>query len=130
MPDRFHNSPAQLAIEETAAAPRWASSLRGVGLNRDSVKPLLWYVRCLQQLGLAVNAWETTYIHVMVGENPVLQWLKGTALRPLLDRLQPPMKLEFLEALKKPMAAAYPAEGDCTLFPFQRMFFVANRGQH
>lgn len=128
MPDRFHQTPAQIAIEQTAADPRWAAALRGVGLHGDSVKPLVWYVRRLHELGFTVNAWETTYVHVLTGEQPVLEWLMGTALRPLLARLETDSKREFLEALKESLAAAYPPEGNCTLFPFPRMFFVANRG--
>ena len=127
MPDRFHQSPAQEAIEATAADPRWASVLQGVGLHRDSVKPLLWYIRRLHQLGFSVDAWETTYVHVLTWQDPVLEWLKGTALRPLLDRLQPAFKDEFLRILAKRLEAAYPAEGKFTMFHFPRLFFVATR---
>jgi trans-aconitate 2-methyltransferase len=127
MPDRFYQSPAQEAINAAAADPRWASALQGVGLHRDSVKPLLWYIRRLHQLGFAVDAWETTYVHVLTGQDPVLQWLKGTALRPLLDRLHPALKEEFLQILARRLETAYPAEGKFTLFHFPRLFFVATR---
>src|SRR2546426_863260 len=64
MPNRFQ-TPAQAAIEATVAEPRWASRLQGVGLHRESVRPLLWYVRRLREQGFAVDAWETTYVHVL-----------------------------------------------------------------
>ena len=93
MPNRFQTA-TQQAIDDTVADTRWASSLHGVGLHRESVKPLLWYVDRLHDLSFTVNAWETTYFHVLTGENPVLNWLKGTALRPLLSRLGEPAAAE------------------------------------
>jgi trans-aconitate 2-methyltransferase len=125
MPDRFQ-TPSQLAIDEVTADPRWASSLAGVGLSRESVKPLEWYVRRLLGLGFQVNAWQTTYVHVLSGDNPVLEWLKGTGIHQLLDRLGA-QKDEFLLALGDRLRTDYPAEGGVTLFPFPRLFFVATR---
>jgi trans-aconitate 2-methyltransferase len=125
-PDRFQ-TPAQAAIEETAALPRWADRLRGVGLHRESVRPLLWYVRQLHELGLTVDAWNTTYVHVLSGKDPVVRWLEGTGLRPLLGRLEPAEQEAFREALAARLAVAYPPDGGVTLFPFPRLFFVATR---
>ncbi len=124
MPNRFQ-TPMQAAIEETAADPRWAASLQGVGLHRESVRPLAWYVRQLLDLGFAVNAWETIYVHTFTGEDPVLEWLKGTALRPLLQRLGPRLEGPFLEDLGRRLLVVYPANGGVTLCPFPRLFFVA-----
>jgi len=127
MPNRSQ-TPSHAAVEETAADPRWAGSLRGVGLHRESVLPIARYVHRLHELGCRVNAWETTYLHVLRGENPVLGWLKGTALRPLLGRLVPADADAFLGALGRRLQAAYPARGDVTLFPMPRLFFVACKG--
>lgn len=123
MPDRFQ-TPSQVAIDQTVANPRWAASLAGVGLSRDSVKPVEWYVRCLRRLGFTADAWQTTYVHVLTGPDPVLEWLKGTGLRPLLDRLGP-MADDFLLELGGRLACVYPAQEGVTLFPFPRLFFVA-----
>jgi trans-aconitate 2-methyltransferase len=129
MPYHFQN-PAHLVIEETKAAPRWRRSLQGIGLHQHSVMPLTWYVDRLHDLGLTVDAWQTTYIHVLSGENPVLEWFKGTALRPLLKALEPQAKAEFLEEVGKRFRAAYPAKGGVTLLSFPRLFFVATRGRY
>ena len=126
MPDRFH-TPAQLAIEETVADPRWRSRLEGVGLHRESVAPLLWYVSRLHELAFRVDAWQTTYVHVLTGKSPIVEWLGGTGLRPLLERLGPHEADEFREALSARLDVAYPPEGNVTLFPFPRLFFVATR---
>jgi trans-aconitate 2-methyltransferase len=125
MPHRFQ-TPSQHAVEQTSADPRWATLLAGVGLNQESVKPVEWYVRVLYKLGFTVNAWETTYVHVLTGDDPVLEWIKGTGLRPLLDRLGP-QQGEFLSDLGARLRQAYPQEEGVTLFPFPRVFFVATK---
>jgi trans-aconitate 2-methyltransferase len=126
MPHRFE-SPSQAAIEETAADPRWSAALAGVGLHRESVMPVEWYARRLHELGMRVNAWETTYVHVLKGENPVVEWFKGSALRPLLARLNPDEQTEFLADLGVRLRVSYPAKDGVTLFTFPRLFFVAER---
>jgi trans-aconitate 2-methyltransferase len=126
MPSRFGTA-MYAAIEETVADPRWASYLTGIGLNREAVKPVTWYVEQLHDLGFAVNAWETTYIHTLTGENPVLEWLKGTALRPLLDQLRPEHAGEFMQALGGRLLVDYPARRHATLLSMPRLFFVAAR---
>ena len=98
MPYHFHN-PAHLIIEETKTDRRWSKTLSGVGLHQQSVLPLMWYVERLHELSLTVDAWQTTYIHVLSGENPVLDWFKGTALRPLLSALEPAAHDDFLHEL-------------------------------
>jgi trans-aconitate 2-methyltransferase len=128
MPYHFQD-PAHLVIEETKADPRWRASLEGVGLQQQSVRPVMWYVERLHELGCAVDAWQTTYIHVLSGENPVLEWFKGTALRPLLNALEPQARAGFLEELGVRFKAAYPPTGDVTLLPFPRVFFVAGHGR-
>jgi trans-aconitate 2-methyltransferase len=126
MPNRF-DGPVQQAIDATAADPRWAAQLRGVGLHRGSVQPVEWYARCLQGLGFVVNAWETTYVHVLAGENPVLEWFRGTGLRPLLARLDATAAEQFCADLAARLTALYPPRDGTTLFPMPRLFFVAVR---
>jgi len=126
LPYHFEH-PAHLAIEETKKDSRWAGVLEGVGLHQQSVLPLMWYVEYLQDLGLVVDAWQTTYMHVLTGEDPVLEWYKGTALRPLLDRLGARHKDEFLQELGGQLRISYPARRGVTLLPFPRIFFVAAR---
>ncbi|HEV3304009.1 MAG TPA: methyltransferase domain-containing protein [Planctomycetaceae bacterium] len=124
MPNRF-DGPVQQAIDATAADPRWAAQLRGVGLHRGSVQPVDWYVRLLQDLGFVVNAWETTYIHVLTGEDPVLEWFQGTGLRPLLVRLNNAAVDQFRSQLAARLRALYPPQNGTTLFPMPRLLFVA-----
>jgi trans-aconitate 2-methyltransferase len=90
-------------------------------------QPPEWYVDTLFALGFHVNAWETTYQHVLHGENPVLEWVKGTALRPVLARLEGRQRDEFLAEYGARLLKAYPARSFGTLLPFKRSFFVASK---
>jgi Trans-aconitate methyltransferase len=86
------------------------------------------YLGLLADLGCTVDAWETTYIHVLPGEDAVLNWITGTALRPMLDRLAPERRPEFLADCGRVLAQAYPREPYGTPFPFRRIFVVARKG--
>jgi trans-aconitate 2-methyltransferase len=126
MPNNFR-APSHQAIFETAAAGPWRERLAGVGLHRDAVLPIETYVRLLLELGFTVNAWETTYLHILPGENAVLEWLKGTALRPLLTALDPGHQADFQRALAARLDEVYPLRDGVTIFPMQRLFFIASR---
>ena len=92
------------------------------------VRPLGWYAETLLALGLDVDAWETTYVHVLRGEDPVLEWVKGTALTPILDRLDGDARAAFLADYGARLHVAYPpTPSGVTLLPFRRLFFVATR---
>lgn len=126
MPDRFAG-PTQAAVEAVAADPHWADRLRGVGLTRQSVLPLTEYVERLSDSGLTVDAWATTYIHPLAGDSPVVDWLAGAGLRPLLARLSADEAAAFRRELGDRLRAVYPPRNGVTLFPFPRLFFVAVR---
>ena len=123
------NNPAHLEIESAKNSSRWRVKLSDVGLTQQSVHPLRWYVERLLELGFTVDAWETTYLHVLTGTNPVLEWFKGSALRPLLDKLDAWERDEFLDDIGARFRAAYPERNGVTLLPFPRLFFVATRGR-
>jgi trans-aconitate 2-methyltransferase len=126
MPNNMR-APSHEAIYDVAAQPRFAPKLTGVGLHRDSVRPIGWYARRLIDLGLSVDAWETRYLHVLRGENPVLDWLRGTALRPVLAALAPDERSQFEQALAPLLTRAYPSQDGVTLLEMSRIFFVARR---
>ena len=118
MPANF-TSPSHLLLQETVAGR--------VPLRHDIVLPLATYVEILHGLAFQVDAWETVYQHVLRGPDAVLEWVKGTALRPVLKALQGPERDEFLAAYAAKLRAAYPETPSGTLFPFRRVFFVASR---
>jgi trans-aconitate methyltransferase len=121
--------PAHHALEAVQSSERWRNRLFGIGLAADAVHPLRWYVERLLALGFSVDAWETTYWHVLTGADPIVEWYKGSALRPLLQALPAGEHTAFLHDVASAFTAAYPKHGETTLFPFPRIFFVATKTQ-
>ena len=118
--------PSHDLVMELATAPRWRSLLADVELNRQADDPSD-YVALLARPGYQIDAWETTYQHVLNGYNPVLEWTKGTTLRPVLAALDPEQAEAFLADYGARVLEAYPARPFGTVFPFRRVFAVLHR---
>lgn len=86
------------------------------------------YLRALQGLGCEVDAWETTYLHVLQGEDPVFTWVSGTGARPTLQALPDDLRPAFEAEFKRRLREAYPDDGHGVVLPFRRIFVVARRG--
>jgi trans-aconitate 2-methyltransferase len=78
-------------------------------------------------LGFEVDAWETTYYFVLQGDDPVLEWVKGTSLQPILNLLEPEERREFTAIYAARLRELYPKTPSGTVYPFKRIFFVATR---
>ena len=90
------------------------------------------YLKIMVDAGFEPDVWETTYGQVLTGEYPVLEWVRGTELRPILAKLSAADALEFEEEYSRLVAQAYPAFADArgehqTLFPFRRIFMVGRK---
>jgi trans-aconitate 2-methyltransferase len=100
-------------------------------LDRPQVGEPATYLRYLTRAGCAVEAWETTYLHVLPdtgGEHPVLAWVSGTGLLPVLDLLTgEEERAAFLEPYVAGLDEAYPRSPDGVVFPFRRVFAVARK---
>jgi trans-aconitate 2-methyltransferase len=125
MPGNF-GQPPHVELRDMAASARWRSLLGRAELNRQSGDPAV-YLDVLASAGCAVDAWETTYLHVLAGEDPVVEWVKGTALRPVLAVLDEAQQAEFLAEYAERMRKAYPPRPYGTVVPFRRVFAVARR---
>jgi trans-aconitate 2-methyltransferase len=80
-------------------------------------------------MAVDIDLWKTTYHHVLEGPAGVLEWVKGSVLRPILAALQPDEAEDFVSQLAEAYRTAYPAEADgMAAFPFSRLFIVARRG--
>jgi trans-aconitate 2-methyltransferase len=126
VPGNF-DQPVHVLLGELAASSRWRSALAGVALNRQGAD-LERYADLLLRAGCQVDAWETIYLHVLPGRDPVLEWAKGSALRPVLAALDPAGAATFCQEYGTLLAEAYPAADYGTILPFRRLFVVARAG--
>ena len=90
-------------------------------------EPLADYVRWLRREGFEVDAWETVYGHVLADVAAVVEWMKGTALRPILATLDVPGQAAFLADYARRLEGKFDDVQGGLLFPFRRRFFVAAR---
>ena len=127
MPRNF-GAPSHTSITDTALSGPWRAVLEPL-LNPSPVSPPEFYYDLLAPLAKSLDIWETEYLQVLDGPNPVKEWTKGTWLLPLLAALDEPERSGFEAAYGERVAAAYPPRGDGkTLFPFRRMFLIATAG--
>ena len=149
VPGNF-DAPSHVLLRSLADSPRWAPLIGGVLRHEDAVLTPAEYAALLLDAGLDADVWETTYLHRLHGPDPVLEWVRGTALRPVLAALTdarfPPgvtssaadfwsergesgtdaatvFEAEYAAALR----VAYPATEHGTLFPFRRIFAVGHK---
>ena len=86
------------------------------------------YYDLLSGQASSIDMWETTYYHILGGQDPVVEWTKGSILRPLLDLLEEPESEAFLDMYRSRTAQAYPQQADGkTVLPFRRLFFMATK---
>jgi len=126
VPGNF-DSPSHALMRELAESPRWRDRLDGVLRHSDAVAEPAEYAALLLDAGLAVDTWQTTYLHVLPGPDPILQWVRGTGLRPVLATLNPDEAAEFEHEYAAALRRAYPPTEHGTMFPFRRIFAVAHR---
>jgi len=120
------DSPSHLLMEAVAADGPWRATLARIRPVYRSVEATGAYYRILAPVAKQVDVWETSYLHVLEGDNPVVEWTRGTALRPYLDALGETERAAFLAAYSARIAAAYPKQPDGrTLLSFRRIFVIA-----
>lgn len=129
VPGNF-DAPSHEAVREVARREEFAEPLRDMPWREaDLVETPSQYADLLTDAGCAVDAWETTYIHQLTGDTPVLDWITGTALTQVKSRLSSDEWQRYREAIIPVLAEAYPARKDgTTYFPFRRVFVVAQVG--
>ena len=86
--------------------PAYAGHTAGVAV--PEAHDAATYLHLLRDLGCEVDAWETTYLHVLEGPDPVFRWVSGTGARPTLEALPPDLRAEFEEEFKARLREAYP----------------------
>ncbi|MEO8754310.1 MAG: methyltransferase domain-containing protein [Casimicrobiaceae bacterium] len=130
MPDNFR-APSHMTIADIARSERWRAKL-GPIVREPPVAAAADYLAWLAPLTTRVDVWLTEYLQVLPprvdGEHPVAAWTKGTWLVPFMAALEECERAEFLREYMQRLALSYPARpDDSVLFPFRRLFIVANR---
>jgi trans-aconitate 2-methyltransferase len=120
-----HDAPSHELLHRLADDHRFAEHTAGVA-RPLSHEPEA-YAEALRDLGLVVDAWETTYLHLLQGEDPVFTWISGTGARPTLAALPEELRDEFVGEYKALLRSAYPRGRHGTVLPFRRIFVVAHR---
>jgi trans-aconitate 2-methyltransferase len=128
MPDNLEE-PSHRLMREVAGAGPWAAKLAGAVAERMTVESAGWYYGLLRACCSRVDVWRTTYHHPLAGgADAVVEWFKGSGLRPFLGRLEADEQAAFLERYRAGVAVAYPAMADgVVLLPFPRLFIVGTR---
>lgn len=124
VPSNF-DAPSHRLMRELAESPPWRHRLAGVLRGTESVATPAEYLDLLAGAGLLAEVWQTEYQHVLPGEDPVLEWVRGTGLRPVLQALDPASAAEFEREYAALLREAYPARDYGTPFPFLRTFAVS-----
>src|SRR5437763_2192160 len=122
---RNFGAPSHTSITDAALSGPWRTRLEPL-LRPSPVEAPEFYYDLLAPRAALLDMWETEYLQVLDGDNPVKEWTKGTWLGPLLGALDEPERSAFEENYAERVLAAYPPRPDGkTLFPFRRLFMIA-----
>lgn len=125
MPDNLAE-PTHVLMDEVGRHGPWAPRLRHAA--RDPLPPVRVYYDALRPYARRLDLWHTVYHHALADAAAVVEWVRGTGLRPFLDPLSPEEQRDFLGAYERRIAGAYPAARDGkVLLRFPRLFIVAVR---
>ena len=126
MPDNL-DVPAHQLMREIAADGPWASTLAAASASRAPLGRADWYYALLRPLCSRVDVWRTTYYHPLPGGAAgIVEWFKGSGLRPFLEPLDAASRAAYLERYTTAVARAYPALPDgSVLLPVPRLFLAA-----
>jgi trans-aconitate 2-methyltransferase len=127
MPDNLAE-PSHVLMQQVASEGPWSTKLAAAQAERSQVAPADWYYRLLRPHCSRVDVWRTTYHHPIAGVDALVEWFKGSGLRPFLSLLDPEESTEYLGRYRAALADSYPIESDgSVLLGFPRLFFVATR---
>ncbi len=126
------DAPSHRLMREVAARHPRADDLLATLRHTDAVAEPAVYLELLTRLGLVTDVWETTYLQVLDPDgdqaSPVLEWVRGTGLRPVLDLLADEREREdFVEAYTAELGRAYPRGPFGVVFPFRRIFAIGRK---
>jgi trans-aconitate 2-methyltransferase len=111
MPDNT-DEPALALMREVAKSGPWAAEVGLEAAARDDLPTPAAYYDLLKPLCTHLDIWHTVYNHVMAGPDAIVEWFRGSALRPFLSVLNADMRRGFVAEYNARIARAYPARFD------------------
>lgn len=128
MPDNMAE-PSQLAMDAAASVEAWSQTITQSAGFRAEMLTAEGYIRLIRPLVTRLDVWRTTYMHILPGgPDAIVEWFKGSGLRPFLAPLDAGQRVEFLAHYRASIAAAYPPLPDgSVVLRFPRLFIVATR---
>lgn len=127
MPDN-RQEPSHRLMREVAAESPWAGPIGDADRLRTELLSIQGYYDLLAPLADHIDVWHTVYQHRMASAAAIVEWVRGTGLKPFVDRLSPELRESFLAEYERRIGVAYPARSDGRrLLAFPRMFIVARR---
>lgn len=125
MPDNLAE-PTHRLMSSVAADAHWADRLASAA--REKLSAVSAYYDALAPFASRLEIWHTVYNHVMPDAAAIVEWVRGTGLRPFLLPLSPNEQAEFLARYLAEIERAYPPLHDSKrLLRFPRLFIVARR---
>jgi trans-aconitate 2-methyltransferase len=125
VPDNFYE-PSHRLMRETASSGPWSAILGKLGPELDPIAPPQHFYDELKPLCSSVDIWHTRYHHVLDGPQAIVEWVKGTGLKPFVDPLDEEMREGFLKAYLERITEAYPKlHNGNVMLTYPRMFVVA-----
>ena len=127
MPDN-RDEPTHRLMREVATLDPWASTIGNAAMVRTKILALNAYYDLLARDAADVDVWRTAYQHPMDTPAAIVEWVRGTGLRPFVDPLSPAYREGFLAEYERRIALAYlPRSDRRLLLAFPRLFIVARR---
>ena len=127
MPDNTRE-PALALMREVAGSGPWSGNAALEEASRGDLPPVELYYDLLKPLCAHVDLWHTVYNHVMAGPQGIVEWFKGSGLRPFLSVLDDGMREAFLAAYLTEIGRHYATRFDGkVLLRFPRLFIVARK---
>ncbi len=127
MPANYYTAPAQKLIRDLVSSERWHNKFPGA-IRRWHCHEPAYYYDLLCTIATKVDLWICEYIHILNRHEDIVEWYKGSGLRPYLDILSTSERTDFIAAYQDLITRNYPPQGDGRiLFPFRRLFLIAYR---
>lgn len=126
VPGNFR-APSHALMREIAESQEFTDELHAVLRGPDAVAEPGEYLELLADASIDPDVWETTYSQLLTGTDPVLEWVRGTALRPVYDVLSTDRAAAFERLYAEALRTAYPPGKHGTVFEFRRVFFTGRK---